>query len=311
MMKNLHLTNTNARQSSTTPSLSALQAFERAAAHLSFLLAARDLGLTPSAVSHRIRGLEQKFGVRLFARAGRAIKLTSAGQHYLQTVKTSLDALEQGSRDLEARGAGVAEIRLSAPPFFTSAVIIPALGDFRMRFPNVMLRVDATTQYADFDRTRVDAAVRYGRERSAGLHFEPLVKIGIVPVCAPEIARRLRSLPDLAAQPLIHLTIQPAAWPNWLKEAGLDNSSSRSDLWFDNVLSLLDAAERGFGITLAMYPLITARKGFGRSLVIPFNCQATARDQFYLVHRSEHTRSKRMVMLRRWLTDAINCANPR
>ena len=303
-MKPPHLTSGH----SASPSLSALQAFERAAVHLSFLRAARDLSLTPSAVSHRIRGLEQKFGVRLFTRAGRAIRLTAAGQQYLETVKASLAALEQGGRELQRHGADAQEIRISALPFFTSVVIIPALAEFRKRFPGVALKVEATNQYADFDRTSVDIAIRYGRERPVGLRFEPLIDVHSVPVCSPEIARRLRTPADLARETLIHVSVQPAAWPAWLNEAKVGGRSSRDDLWFDNVLSALDAAEQGLGVALAMYPLIRARSGFRRALVTPFSVRAIRSERFYMVCRSEHARSKRMVVLRRWLAAAVRRA---
>jgi LysR family glycine cleavage system transcriptional activator len=295
----------SARPRISLPPLSALEAFDRAAAHLSFLRAAKELGITPSAVSHRIRSLEQKCGVRLFARAGRAVKLTQAGEKYLKNVRAALEALGQASRNLQSQDGGIPDIRISALPFFTSAVLLPALGDFRKRFPHARLHIEATNDYADFDRAGVDAAIRYGRERPAGLRFDPLTEISIVPVCTPEIARRMRSPEDISRQPLIHLTVQPAAWPQWLTQAGLGEPSSRMDLWFDNVLTALDAAEGGHGVVLAMYPLIKTRKGFGRSLVIPFNLPSQKGGVFHLAYRSEDARTKRIVVLRRWLIDAV------
>jgi LysR family glycine cleavage system transcriptional activator len=289
----------------STPSLSALQAFEMAAAHLSFQRAARQLGLTPSAVSHRIRGLEERFGVRLFARTGRAIRLTEAGEHYLSIVSASLDALEHGSRDLQSLGAAAPDMRISALPFFTSTVIIPALDDFRKRFPAISLQVAATNDYADFNQGGVDAAIRYGREQSSGLRFEPLLEVSSIAVCSPRLARRLKQPKDLIDQPLIHITVQPNAWPVWLGEAGLQRPASQGDLWFDNVLSALDAARSGFGVALAMHPLVSAYAEFGRSLVAPFDLPKARGDKFYLVYRPEQARTRRILTLRRWLTEAV------
>jgi LysR family glycine cleavage system transcriptional activator len=295
----------------STPSLSALQAFETAAEHQSFQRAARELGLTPSAISHRIRGLEERFGVRLFTRAGRAIRLTDAGQHYLTTVRASLDALELSSRDLQSLGASGPDLRISSLPFFTSMVIIPALDDFRRRFPNVSLQVAATNDYADFDRGGVDAAIRYGREHSSGLRFDPLLEVRGVAVCSSRLARQLRTPADLVKQPLIHVTVQRNAWPAWLDEAGLHRAESQNDLWFDNVLSALDAAQCGLGIALAMHPLISAHREFGRSLVVPFDLPPRRGGRFYLVYRSEHARTRRIATLRRWLTQAVHAATKR
>lgn len=312
MMKYSHLKGAESRNLSAIPSLTSLQAFERAALNLSFQRAARDLALTPSAVSHRIRGLEQRFGVRLFARAGRAIKLTTAGQKYLDTVRSSLAALERSSRDLQLCGTAAQEVlRISALPYFTSTVIIPALGDFQRRFPGISLRVETTNQYADFDQAGVDVAIRYGRQQSAGLRFDPLIEVSSIPVCAPKLARQLRTPVDLASQTLIHLTVQPSAWPAWLRQAGVHETASRGELWFDNVLSALDAAEQGFGVALAMRPLVDARRANGRSLAMPFDVRTSTSERFYMVFRSEHARTKRMIVLRRWLKDAIKQATRR
>ena len=294
-----------------TPSLPALQAFEMAAKHLNFQRAAKDLGLTPSAISHRIRGLEQKFGVRLFERAGRAIRLTEAGEHYLNAVRSSLDALELSSLELQSRGGNGPGIRISSLPFFTNVVIIPALGDFRKRFPNTTLQVAATNEYANFDRAGIDAAIRYGRERSSGLRFDPLVEVRGTAVCSPDLARKLRSPQDLARHPLIHITVQGGAWPSWLKAAGLDRSESASDLWFDNVITALEAARHGLGIALAMHPLITGHPEFGRSLVAPFELLPARGERFYLVYRAEHANTRRVTTLRRWLSQAVSRATAR
>jgi LysR family glycine cleavage system transcriptional activator len=291
-----------------TPSLPALQAFEMAAKYLSYQRAAKDLGLTPSAVSHRIRGLEQKFGVRLFERAGRAIRLSDAGQNYLETVRSSLDALELGSLEIQSRGANGPGLRISSLPFFTNIVIIPALEDFRKRFPNTSLQVAATHEYANFDRGGVDAAIRYGRERSSGLRFDPLLEVHGVAVCSPRIARRLKSPLDLAKQPLIHISAGSGGWPAWLRAAGIERSESENDLWFDNVLCALEAARCGQGVALAMHPLITAHPEFGRSLVVPFDLLPVRGDRFYLVYRAEHANTRRIAALRRWLSQAVECA---
>lgn len=288
-----------------TPSLPALQAFEMAAKYLSFQRAAKDLGLTPSAVSHRIRGLEHKFGVRLFERAGRAIRLTEAGRDYLETVRSSLDALELGSLEIQSRGANGPALRISSLPFFTNVVIIPALDDFRKRFRNTSLQVAATHEYANFDRGSVDAAIRYGRERSSGLRFDPLIEIRGVAVCSPRIARKLKSPHDLAKQPLIHIGARSGAWPAWLNVAGIERSESEHDLWFDNVLCALEAARCGQGVMLGMHPLIAAHPEFGRSLVAPFDLLPVRGDRFYLFYRAEHANTRRIATLRRSLSQAV------
>jgi LysR family glycine cleavage system transcriptional activator len=250
----------------TIPPLAALLAFERAASQLSFRRAARDLSLSPSAISHQIRGLEEQFGVKLFIRGARSVRLTPDGERYLAKVSVALAGLQEASREiLRQRRGGSGELWVSALPFFTSTVLLPALPDFKRRHPALTLRIEATHQYADFNSSRVDVAIRYGREHSTGLKFEPLVEVRGMPVCAPALVKGgLKRPEDLSNQVLIHLTTQPRAWPAWLTEAGMAHLTPRGQLWLDSVPAMLEAAEQGLGVTLAMAPLIKARPGFGK-----------------------------------------------
>ena len=168
-MKSVHLS-PEATPLRALPPMPALLAFARAGAQLSFRRAARDLALSPSAVSHQIRGLEERFGVRLFARGVRSVRLTAEGAQYLRAVTAALATLDEASRTLLRRKQGRQhELRVSSLPLFTSAVLLPALAAFERRNPGFTLRIDATPSYADFDDPSVDVAIRYGRERAEGL----------------------------------------------------------------------------------------------------------------------------------------------
>jgi LysR family glycine cleavage system transcriptional activator len=289
------------------PPLTALMAFERAALQLSFRRAARDLALSPSAISHQIRGLEVLFGVKLFVRGARSVRLTADGERYLAKVSVALASLQDAGREmLRHRRDSGGELWISALPFFTSAVLIPALADFKRRNPATTLRIEATHQYADFNASQVDVAIRYGREHSAGLKFEPLIEVTGLPVCAPALIRGgLRSPHDLSREVLIHLTSQPRAWPSWLKAAGIPQLTPHGHLWLDSVPAMLEAAEHGLGVTLAMAPLIKARPGFGKKLVAPFDVKTAPAETIYLVSRTERARDRRIAAVRRWIVDAV------
>jgi LysR family transcriptional regulator, glycine cleavage system transcriptional activator len=292
------------------PPLTALLAFERAATQLSFRRAARDLALSPSAISHQIRGLEEQFGVKLFVRGARSVRLTADGERYLAKVSVALAALQDAGREMLAqRRDSSSELWISSLPFFTSAVLIPALPDFKRRHPELTLRIEATHQYADFNASRVDVAIRYGREHSTGLKFEPLVQIKGLPVCAPALIKGgLQEPADLSREILIHLTTQPRAWPAWLKEAGLPQLEPRGHLWLDSVPAMLEAAEQGLGVTLGMSPLIRARPGFGKRLVAPFAFEPVHSETIYLVSRTEQARDRRIGAVRRWIAEAVGRA---
>lgn len=289
------------------PPLAALLAFERAATQLSFRRAARDLSLSPSAISHQIRGLEEQFGTRLFVRGARSVRLTDDGARYLAKVSAALATLQEASRDmLRQRGQASGELWISSLPFFTSAVLLPALPEFKRRHPQLTLRIEATHQYADFSGSRVDVAIRYGREHATGLKVEPLVEVRGLAVCTPTLVKGgLRTPADLSREVLIHVTSQPRAWPAWLKEAGLPNLTPRGHLWLDSVPAMLEAAEHGLGVALAMAPLIKVRPGFGKRLVAPFAFEPTHHETIYLVSRTEQARDRRIAAVRRWIADAV------
>jgi LysR family glycine cleavage system transcriptional activator len=309
-MSDIHLSAAPGMPPRAIPPLTALLAFERAASQLSFRRAARDLALSPSAISHQIRGLEVLFGVKLFVRGARTVRLTADGERYLAKVSAALAALQEAGREmLRHRRDGGGELWISALPFFTSTVLIPALSDFKRRHPGVTLRIEATHQYADFNASRVDVAIRYGREHSTGLKFEPLVEVRGLPVCAPALIKGgLRHPEDLSREILIHLTSQPQAWPDWLKQAGIAQLTPRGHLWLDSVPAMLEAAEHGLGVTLAMAPLIRARPGFGKKLVAPFDVATGAGETIYLVSRTEQARDRRIGALRRWIVDAVGAS---
>ena len=308
-MNDIHLLEGSAALRAIPP-LTALLAFERAGTQLSFRRAARDLSLSPSAISHQIRGLEQQFGVKLFVRGARSVRLPADGERYLAKISGALAALQDASRDmLRHRRDANSELWISSLPFFTSAVLIPALPDFKRRNPHLTLRIEATHQYADFNASRVDVAIRYGREHSTGLKFEPLVAVKLSPVCAPALIKGgLKTPADLSRAVLIHLTTQPRGWPVWLKEAGLPQLAPRGHLWLDSVPAMLEAAEQGLGVTLAMSPLIKAWPGFGKRLLAPFAFEGAHSETIYLVSRTEQARDRRIAALRRWIAEAVGGA---
>jgi LysR family glycine cleavage system transcriptional activator len=234
------------------------------------------------------------------------VRLTAEGERYLAKVSVALASLQEAGREMLRQRRDGGELWISSLPFFTSTVLLPALPDFKRRNPGLVLRIEATHQYADFNASRVDVAIRYGREHSTGLKFEPLIAVSGLAVCAPALVKAgLRAPQDLSRQVLIHLTTQPRGWPAWLKEAGHPDLVPRGHLWLDSVPAMLEAAEHGLGVTLAMAPLIKARPGFGKKLVTPFAFEAAHRETIYLVSRTEQARDRRIAAVRRWIAEAV------
>ncbi len=289
------------------PSIPTLQAFERAATLGSFALAANALNRTPSAISHAIRDLEERFAVALFERVGRSVKLTAAGAAYLQTVKNALEVLTKGTKQLVAAQEPTT-VRLSALPFFTSAVLLPNYGEFERRFPRLDLRIETSNAYADIANNEVDAAIRFGDANTDGLAVTPLIEIGGLPVCSPaylQSAPPLNDITDLTGHTLIHVSQNPDAWQRWLWSHNPDLPALDSSMRFDSILGALDAAERGLGIVLAMDPIIRAYPGFGTELVPALELAGGETHTYNFVCRKSSLAARKIQNTLSWLQSSL------
>lgn len=285
-----------------------LHAFERTALRSSFKLAAQELALTPSAVSHQIRSLEKQLGVKLFSRSGRRISLTPEGERYLRYVRSALTLLEHAQRDVSADHGVTREIRLSALPFVVQVLVLPKLKTFLSRHSDVTIRVEASNQYADFEQSGVDLAIRMGREHAAGLLCESLIDVRAIPVCSPRLATRRSPLTEpsnLAGQVLIQNTQQPDAWPLWLASAGAEGLKPKGELWFDSIPLALEAARAGLGVALAMDPLIRSFPGFGDDLIAPWELPGDQVRSYFIISRPQHRDDPVLAAFRAWLKGAV------
>ena len=267
---------------SDLPPLTALRAFHAAGRHGSFQEAARALHVTPSAVSHQIRGLEDWFGVTLFTRGARRIELTAAGKTLLRETERAFGRIATTAQRLRATGGR--KLKVSALPLITSAWLIPRLAQFEARYPDILLDIETTNRITDLERDGVDVAIRNLRAPTPGLVARKLLDVRGIPVCARELLASLRTPRDLAAQTLIHITAQPDAWAEWLKSADVGFLKGKRDLSFDTVPAALDAAARGRGVVLGMHPLVWEAP-VAKDLVVPFAPKVDSQSSYYVVHR--------------------------
>ena len=168
------------------PPLAALRAFEAAARHLSFTRAADELHVTQTAISHRIRGLEERLGVRLFRRLSRGLVLTDEAQRYLPAVRDAFARLEAATAELLARRTG-GTLTASVVPSFAAKWLVPRLGRFRAADPDIDLRISTSQHLVDFAREDVDIGLRMGRGHYPGLRVDRLFGETLVPVCGPAL----------------------------------------------------------------------------------------------------------------------------
>ncbi len=244
------------------PPLSTLRVFEAAARHLSFRAAADELLLTPSAVSRGVQTLEQWLGLPLFTRGRGGIALTEAGAAYVAGVREALDRLVLATGSVPGRGPR-GSLAVSAAPTFGRRWLVPRLGRFRARHPDVALTLDTTHRQADIPREPVDLAFRMGGGDWPGLEAMPVLREELVPVCAPALAGRVRAPSDLAGVPLLHVTTASADWAYWAGARGVALPDGVPALRFDTVQHALDAAAAGLGVALGRRPLADPEIGAG------------------------------------------------
>ena len=182
------------------PPLNALKTFEVVARHMSFRHAAEELCLTSTAVSHRIRSLEEWLGVKLFNRLTRSLELTKEGETYSPLIRDGFTLLANASDALKQSSEG-GELVISTTMSFASNWLSPKLPLFYEQHEDLRLRVEGSDIVTDFTRTNIDVAIRYGEGGYEGLHSEMLFTDLVTPVCSPELAARAREPADLLDLP--------------------------------------------------------------------------------------------------------------
>lgn len=282
------------------PPLNALRAFEAAARLESFNRAAQALSLTPSAISHQIKSLEQWLGLALFERRPRSVRLTEAGRTYLVEVSEALSRLGAASERLRQQHQGQ-RLTISAAPVFAMNWLIPRLEDFHRRYPDIEVRLDTGLSLADFERSDVDAAIRYlaGPPPDAlAAHY--LFRERLMVVCAPELAERLPTPRALCDVPLLHSMGCMHGWALWNATAGVNGLDTRRGTRFANDTEALEAAMRGLGAVVihreVVHPLLLDQR-----LVAPFALSVPGLLTCYLAYPRTHSEQPPIAAFREWL----------
>lgn len=240
------------------PPLSSLRFFEAAGRLRSFKLAAAEMNVTPSAVSHGIVGLEQVLGTQLFMRTPRGLLLTHAGADYLAYVSEALSLIAIGTQRLPRR-QGRRAIAVSCAPTFASRWLLPRLSGFMTRWPAISVTVDTSRRQVGFPVDGFDFAIRMSRAPVGGLAWTRLLGERLVPVCSPAyraLSLDTKGTPDLRWATLIHVTPTSEGWQTWLKAKGIDDVDVKGGLRFDTFDLAYAAAIAGLGVALGRRPLV-------------------------------------------------------
>lgn len=240
------------------PPLSSLRFFEAAGRHQSFKLAAAELNVTPSAVSHGIVSLEQTLGVELFVRAPRSLTLTAAGADYLRYISKAFELIATGTQRLpDRRGSSIS---VSCAPTLASRWLLPRLHDFRTLWPDTNVTVDTSPRQVNLPTDGFDFAIRMSRAPVADPAWRKLFGEQLVPVCSPACRDSLRGDDgklDLRRATLIHVTQASEDWQTWLARTGTPAGvDARRGLHVDTIQLAFEAAIGGLGVALGRRPLV-------------------------------------------------------
>jgi DNA-binding transcriptional LysR family regulator len=235
---------------SSLPPVANLLAFEAVARRRSFAFAATELHLTASAVSHQIARLEADLGVRLFERSAHSVRISEAGERYLERVAGALSAISAATEDLRKRVSN--SLYVHSAPSIASLWLMPRLRGFSQAHPEIALNLSAAHTPSDFALGQADLDIRYGVPQWDDLVVEPLFEERIVPLASPSFIRehRLKRIDQLFDVPLIQSNVSVVQWADWLREFAERRAPERFALRFDRAQMSLDAATQGLGVAL-------------------------------------------------------------
>jgi DNA-binding transcriptional LysR family regulator len=227
-----------------------LLAFEAVARRRSFALAAAELHLTASAISHQIARLESHLAIKLFERSAHGVRLSAAGEQYLSRVGGALTAIAAATDDLRQGVSNSLYVHCS--PSLATQWLMPRLHLFAQAHPDISLNLSAAHTHSDFALGQVDMDIRYGVPQWPNLVIEPLFEECIVPLASPAFIRehRLKRLDQLLQVPLIQSNVSVVQWSDWFAAFSDKRAPERFTLRFDRAHMSLDAAAQGLGVAL-------------------------------------------------------------
>ncbi len=289
------------------PPFPALRAFHAAARLGRFRDAARELGVTESAVSHQVRRLEAFLHIPLFERNGPRVSLTAQGARYLEDIDPAIIRIQEATRALLGPKER-ARVALTLPPSLAILWLIPNLADFERACPEIDLQLVTTTRLADLRREQIDLAIRHGRGPWTDVESEFLLSEATMPVCKPGyLPEGLEALPENAR--LIVNGYFPDEWEEWARAHGLAIPPLDRALRLESQEQVLEAAENGLGLAIGRSPLVDGRFKSGK-LVAPFGTPDLSGAGYHLCTAKGGESTAAAKRVARWLKDYSTAIRP-
>ncbi len=291
--------------------LSRLHCFWVVANHMSFTQAAEQLHLTQSAISHKIKNLEQALSVQLFVRQPRNLHLTSTGMRLYRVLSQQFGAISHQLHALHSYELS-GDFNVSVPPTFAQSWLLPRWGSFVASYPNLRANLRTRNGWVDFQTELFDCAIYFGDGNYSGLHSEKLFNESLMPVCSPQYAEQQ----DLIGKPenlknclLIHDAAPWAKaghqdeWRVWADHHEMTLGDKQCS--FDRADLALQGAEYGLGVAIGRHSFVKKALEEGR-LIVPFDLSVTSPFSYFLVCRPEVRQSGRFMAFQMWLSTQLD-----
>lgn len=284
-----------------------LRAFTEVGRHGSVKTAAETMGVTPGAVSQQIRQLEERVGVTLFERCHRGLHLNEDGARVHAMLARAFDQIESALEILDSISAGQT-LTVNTVPSFAASWLVPRLGRFNERRPDIEVRVEATDKLVDLKRDGVDVALRHGLGEYRGLDARKFLTPVLVPVASPAVLAEgpaITSPADCLAYPLLQDSDR-ADWVLWLKALGVDDDprAERGPSFEDDLL-LIRAAVAGQGLALVSDVYAREEIELGR-LALALECEWPRQFAYYAVTRPQADQKPAIAAFIDWLMEEAN-----
>lgn len=282
-----------------------LRSFCVAAKCLSFKHAAKQLYLTPSAISHQIRQLEEQLNKQLFKRQTRAIELTKDGRAFYQQIAPIIEQLESTIVEF-SQASSQTSISITLPEFFASELFVPKLSLWAKQYPNINLQLDTVKTKSD-PRKDTDLSIILAASKPADAIVYELFPVQYLPACSPSLYQELKPLGKAALQqaPLILHQSRPWAWHQWAEEQEIAGFDPQRIVQVDSMFAVARAAQKSLGI--ALIPLPISQSWFDEGVLFPlYESSLTTRDKYYLVQHDWHASRPELDLFVQWLLQEFN-----
>jgi LysR family glycine cleavage system transcriptional activator len=290
------------------PPFAALRAFEAAARHSSFKLAAEDICLSASAISHQVRALEEYLGVNLFYREKGKPTLTDAGADYLERIADIFDQLDLATNDISGRGKRRSLV-INLFPSMISCWLLKRLPVFKAANPDVDIKLLGSIVPLEFSSGDIDLAICYGKDDWAGLRSNFLFKDELFLICNPQMVDDLPPLDrmnELSEHTLIHCSHHPDEWQQWYAMAGSGELEVKHRIDLDSRALVLEAVASGLGIAIGRTPFVNDYIDSKR-ICDPYQVRMRTDMGYYLVCPEQHAGYDNVVKFRDWLLAESGC----